>query len=878
VVEGDYLWLGGTSMACPHVSGALAVLISRFPAESAAELRGRLRAGARDVDAANPGYEGLLGSGALDLPAALAAEPQPLLRLVGVDPPDLPLDGGQVGVAVRLKNFWSTAAGVSATLGTSHPGVTVDDGTASFGDVPLGETRSNALDPFQLTLAPGIPPGSSIDFEVALSASGGYAETLPFRMKLTLFADRTAASGLSASSLLPLGVTMQDYGGDGLPDVLSTGIFHFGFFRNLGLGVFADARAETGVSVNPVGILNSLFFDPDADGDRDIAIAGNGNPPLYPTYFFRNVGGGVFRNRSVASGLAGKAFTAVISADYDRDGLLDLLGGSFEFALMRNEGDGTFRDRTAAAHFGVGGVVPGFVWGLLTLDYDDDGDPDVAGVTGNHGVFLLANDGDGTFSDALAASGIDNSRKGGLGVAAGDYDNDGDIDLFLTGIGRPGESDRNALYRNEGGGTFLDVTAQSGDLALGTASGFPGTDFFDYDNDGDLDLLLTSEGVPNEVFYHVLYRNDGDGVFTIVSEEAFPTGFLPGAAVAAIGDYDRDGSLDVYAPDGAFGGAGRGGLLRNQIGARHHWLRVDLEGSPREPYGARVRVVTDGIVRTREVHSSPVEPLPLHFGLGEATTVDRIEVRWPDGSTKRVGGVAADREISIRQAGVFCEGAADADADGVVDSCDNCAEVANPGQADADADGVGDACNDAADGDGDEWSDALDVCPLVADPGQEDGDGDYVGDPCDVCPAVFDPGQEDEDGDGIGDACAPPVTAVDIDVRPGNPRNVVEPSSHALLRVAVLGSARFDAAEIDPASLAFGPSRAGATLPPQPLRDVNGDGLTDLLLLFPVAEAGIQLGDTQVCLRGRTRSGERIAGCDAVTTVPPRGPRSTAPL
>jgi len=734
VVETHWIWIQGTSMACPHVSGVLAALMSRFPGETGDELLGRLLAGARNIDAANPNYAGQLGAGAVDLLGSLEAIPVPMVQLVGTTPASLPIGGAAMPLVVHLYNFWAGVTGVVATLSSSDPNVTINDGVASFGNLPTGVTSTNAADPFQIVLAPSVPIGSTVQFEIELEGNG-YAESFPLLLKVPYFEETTTGSGLPASDFIGWQVNFNDYGGDSLPDVVFVGLLGtFTFVKNLGSGVFGNATPETGISFAGNGGKPSVFFDADNDGDREVVLGGIAPPPGgSQSMYYEKPPSGPYLDRTIASGVGGKKVAWPLVMDYDGDGWLDLAGGHDQLVLLRNNANGTFSDQTVAAGYQTTPPVLGTVGQSLAVDYDDDGDPDVFGVTGNGGIFLLRNNGNGTFSSALNTSGIDNTRKGGRGLAAGDYDNDGDLDLFFTGLSSTNDpTDRNALYRNNGNGTFTNVTPQSGDLALGNASGWNGgTDFFDFDNDGDLDLLLSAEGRPNEVHYHVLYRNDGGGVFTIVNEPAFPSGFGPGSGTAGIADYDLDGSLDIYAPDGNFGGTGRGGLLRNRIGALNHSIRIDLVGVPREPYGARVRVHTGGgFWQTREVHNAVAQPLPLHFGLGQSTLAERVEIRWPDGRLQRIADVAANQTISFVEQGVFCTGSEDTDADGVLDTCDNCPSVSNAGQADADADGAGDACNDGADADADEWSNALDVCPNAFDPGQADANGDGVGDAC----------------------------------------------------------------------------------------------------------------------------------------------------
>jgi hypothetical protein len=338
---------------------------------------------------------------------------------------------------------------------------------------------------------------------------------------------------------------------------------------------------------------------------------------------------------------------------------------------MRNNGDHTFTDVSAKTCLDpriqlINGQI-------LVFDFDDDADSDLllASRVGIIGITLYQNNGDGTFSDVTVRAGLTSFRRNkqgctlkrrrnersecestaSMGGAVGDYDNDGHIDLFLTG--RRGEdlAPFSTLYRNDGDGGFVDVTAESGDLAVDDISGIHwGNAFFDYDNDGDLDLYVTSENV-TEIDTNSLYENAGDGTFTRVTDLAFPSNTGPSGAAAAIGDYNNDGALDIYAPSGLLGSGGRGAFYENLTGQQKHWIVVRLRGtiSHRDAYGARVTVRTGGRTQLRELHTSPVDPQPLHFGLGTAMSVDEIRVRWPSGIVQVLHGAEIDRIIDIAE-------------------------------------------------------------------------------------------------------------------------------------------------------------------------------------------------------------------------------------
>jgi subtilisin family serine protease len=677
VVDGDYLRLDGTSMACPHAAGVAAVLLSHRPDEAAHDIRGRLLAGAQPIAAQNPGFERLLGRGSAHLPGSLTAVPRPLLEIVATESSGFS-PGSEARIVVRLRNFWRGATDVAAEISTESPSATVHYGRVVLGDVGPGERTSNDADPFLVEIDPAAAFGTAIPFELALTGADGYAETLAFTIAVTFFEDVAARVGLPVFDLLPWRVNLQDYNGDGLADAHWIGFFQNALYKNLGDGTFADASAESGVLVQPVGLAQGLLFDIDNDLDRDLFMAGFNF--ISASRLFLNGGAGVFSDITETSGVGGFRSFVAAAFDHDDDGLVDFVGGAVPLGggvsrkeglfLARNAGDGSFEDVTRDACLDPAlDLTNGQI---AAVDYDNDGDSDLFAASLAADITLLRNEGDGRFSDVTHAAGFDlfeNSevacrphgrwRRGrtcewnrAMGFAVGDYDNDGRIDLFATGRGAVGDAQRNALFRNNGDGTFSDVIAEAGDLALGGVSGLHwGNAFFDYDNDGDLDLYVTNEGV-GTITSNTLYRNDGDGTFSRVTEIAFPWDTAPSGAAAAVGDFNDDGALDLYAPSGILGFGGRGAVYENLIGSTGHWIKIDLRGtiSHADAFGARVSVTTGGRSQLREVHTGPVETLPLHFGLGDATVVDELRVRWPSGLVETFSDLAVDRRFEIEEA------------------------------------------------------------------------------------------------------------------------------------------------------------------------------------------------------------------------------------
>ena len=357
--------------------------------------------------------------------------------------------------------------------------------------------------------------------------------------------------------------------------------------------------------------------------------------------------------------------------DYDNDGWLDIYltngtrldahwpaGQAPTSHLYKNNRDGTFTDVTEKS----GLACTGWQTGVCVGDYDNDGFDDLFCCFWGHNI-LFHNNSDGTFSDLAVLAGVAYSDNGheqaGMGVAVADYDCDGSLDIFKTNFA----DDTCNLYRNNGDGTFTDVTFSSG---IGINNGYVawGCAFLDYDNDGWADLMQINGHVYPEIEGHavgqtyknprLVYRNMGNGHFTDVSAQMGP-GITEkySSRGAAFGDYDNDGDIDAL----VLNLGDLPSLLRNDGGTAQNWIKLKLIGTVcnRTAIGARVRVVTGTHFQIDEVHSGSSvmsqSDLRLHFGVGKSQIIDLIEVKWPTTQKiERFTKVPANQILTIREA------------------------------------------------------------------------------------------------------------------------------------------------------------------------------------------------------------------------------------
>jgi hypothetical protein len=437
------------------------------------------------------------------------------------------------------------------------------------------------------------------------------------------------------------GSAWGDYDGDGLLDLyVANGGKANRLFRNTAPS-FADATAPP-VDDNGVG-YGVAWGDYDNDGDLDLYLANNGSS----NRLFQNNGGGVFTDvtASPIDDPAG-ASQQVNWVDYDNDGDIDLYVTNYHSPnrLFRNDG-GSWFDVTGSP-VNYNGSSGGAAW----ADYDNDGDMDLY-LACNYGEtnHLYRNDGSGTFVDVTVPP-LDDANEG-LGVAWGDYDGDGDIDLYV--VNNFGQA--NKMFENQGG-TFVDPgTPVLNDNGWGLSAGWA-----DYDNDGDLDIYVTNGSGPNKLF-----RNDGPGFFTdntstVIADTGYGMGF-------AWGDYDVDGDLDIYVPNAGLWQTCR--LFRNEIGDDNNWLKIDLTGvvSNKNGIGARLRIVAGGVSQIREVTSGSgfcsMHSLTAEFGFGTEDEIDSLIVDWPSGTIQVLTNVNVNNHIQLVEPTTVVCGDANGDGD-----------------------------------------------------------------------------------------------------------------------------------------------------------------------------------------------------------------------
>jgi hypothetical protein len=452
-------------------------------------------------------------------------------------------------------------------------------------------------------------------------------------------------------------------------------------------------------------------------GDYD----NDGWPDLFVTYYGKNVlyhnnGNGTFTDVSEKAGVAGtgKAWgTGCAFVDYDRDGHLDLMVANyvdFDLAstpapgervnclwkgvpvmcgpqglptasniLYHNRGDGTFEDVTKKAQIDKTSAAYGF--SVTTLDYDDDGWPDIYVACDSTASILYHNNHDGTFKDVAVTAGAafneDGHAQAGMGSTTADFNGDGRLDIFKTNF----SDDTATLYRNNGDGTFDDVTFAAG-LGLHTQYLGWGTMFFDFDNDGWPDLILVNGHVYPEVDTQhlgsnfqeprILYHNNGNGTFADISASAGP-GITNASSSRglAIGDLWNDGKLSAVVSNMNAAPS----LLVNQVRTPNHWVAFHLTGayppksnaensttqppqsqtlrSSRDAIGARIKVKAGGRVLVDEVRSGSSfisnNDMRVHFGLGAATKIDSVEVRWPSGLVENFPKISIDKFNELKE-------------------------------------------------------------------------------------------------------------------------------------------------------------------------------------------------------------------------------------
>ncbi len=443
------------------------------------------------------------------------------------------------------------------------------------------------------------------------------------------FENVTGAAGITGLDGLGHAVGWCDVDGDGDQDLALSNQDGSGFwlFRNDGDGTFTDITGPAGLA----GAWADRIFWAELTGDaRPDLLLSSGGARLH-----RNDGGGTFTDITGSAGLAG---TPRGVADVDNDGRCDVIADTGDdLVWLPGLGGGSFG--TARL---IGPV--GSTWTTVSFDIERDGDVDIyVGTYGNAPNQLFRNDGDGTFTEVAAQAGVA-FLPASHGLTVGDYDNDGRLDLYVGGY----SPQRCRLYRNQGDGTFADVTAAAGVL------GYPDTrtvSFTDFDNDGHLDIFASHHDFYS--YSNVMWHNQGDGTFVDVAVELGLSGEWVGDYFGVgWADFDGDAAVDLFAA----GHIDRYRLFRNTA-CPGEALLADLVGttSNRSALGAVATAHAGDRSWIRTVVGSSGRrdgsSLALHFGLADAAQVDSVVVHWPGGPAETFGGpFAAGQRVTLTQA------------------------------------------------------------------------------------------------------------------------------------------------------------------------------------------------------------------------------------
>ena len=568
--------------------------------------------------------------------------------------------------------------------------------------------RKFLRDSLALFAAPAYLKSQGVASRGVKPAPRGKPSGLPFHAHFT---DIAAQAGLTAPTIyggiekkdfiietVGCGCAFIDYDNDGWPDIFvlcgtrtadAPATATNRLYKNNRDGTFTDVTEKSGLrrtgwaSAVCVGDFNNDGFD-------DLFVTYWGENVLY-----RNNGDGTFTDITKNAGLVSDPkqwSSGCCFVDYNRDGFLDLFVASYlefdfkrtpkpgenvnctwkgvpvncgprglppgKLSLYRNNGDGTFKVVSEAA--GIKRTFAGYGMTVVSADFDNDGWPDIYVACDSTPSFLFMNNRNGTFREEGLIRGValneDGMEQAGMGVGVGDFNLDGNLDIFKTHF----VDDTNVLYRNDGKGNFEDVTTQAG---LGVETRFIswGAGIADLDNDGNPDLFYVTGNVYPEIEKklasyplktpRVVFRNLGGGKFEELIDEAGPAVAAPHASRGcAFGDFDNDGDVDML----IINMNEPPSLLRNDVTGKSNWLKVKLVGvkSNRSAIGARVVASYGGKKQAQEVLSQSsfysANDLRLHFGLGAATAAD-LEIRWPSGLKQTFTNVRANQIIRIEE-------------------------------------------------------------------------------------------------------------------------------------------------------------------------------------------------------------------------------------